>query len=284
MSLLYDKTLYDCIGFYRPLTNAKQEVWKWRLQKLTKEDTKTRNTMQMKKTNTSNYFLAPHRMFIWRLLQKSSNVEFNVMVSHLSSGESPEAAVKRTQDFSKIMAFINGRPGARGRTVILQDSNFSNLYQADELNVKFVQDYFIDGVGEGNEFFAMRGTVGDQKAKHCKLMFDKIDRILIPKSEGRCTPFPNNFGFAKYNLKHFDEISTARKNRQDLEQKCRNEKWQLVKKGDGKPRYLHELYPNAGAPSDHPPVAADIIFNHEEIEMSNLEEVLEEEKSNFKYS
>ena len=280
LSLLYDTQRYDCIGFYvRDGSNTE-----WSLQKVEKAsaifDKMRVYSSDDKKTKTkdrSDYFLAPHRMFVWRMKDKQNNMEFNVMVSHLSSGELEKDAIARAKDLDNILSFISNNQSSREKTVILQDSNFSkyygygangkeNLEHQDTKNQKFVEKYFTDGVLEGNECFKMRGTEGKQAAKFCNLMFDQIDRILIPKAAGTCFGVDKNFGFTKYNneKENKEMIEKIRiHKRQDLKTQCVKDGWNLLTKANiaKDMEYLLELYPNESAPSDHPPVAADITFN-----------------------
>ena len=141
------------------------------------------------------------------------------MVSHLTSGEKPDDAMKRNKDLKNILSFIEADPEKREKTVILQDSNFSDSYKEDKDvgNVKIITDNFLDGVGIGNECFKMRGCAGGQSDKFCQLMFDQIDRILVPKSVGRFEKVENNFKFAKYtNGKKISDARNDEKQRADL--------------------------------------------------------------------
>ena len=110
----------------------------------------------------------------------------------------------------------------------------------------------------GNECFKMRHARGGQPKKFCEFMFDRIDRILLPKGANGymldpvIAPYPDHLyetlAFLRTNKLERDEMKTA----------CDNatEKW-IVPNAKYQ-QYLQDLYPNTRMPSDHPPIMANV--------------------------
>ena len=128
---------------------------------------------------------------------------------------------------------------------------------------------YVDAVSSqhGNECFKMRHGRGGQASKHFQLMFDAIDKILVPNTwRVLPTAFDRNaHGFTRYDPQHREDILALRcspERRAALQVECRASP-QIANsscsvEAFGGHHILAGLYPNRGAPSDHPPVSCTV--------------------------
>ena len=121
---------------------------------------------------------------------------------------------------------------------------------------------------QGTECFKMRhGQGGQSEKKSFKLMFDTIDKILVPIN-GALSILPHVFdrdeyGFRRYDPRNRDFILGIRSSetmRIQLEKHCRETIIHTTCSVEafGATHPFAELYPNKKAPSDHPPVSCTI--------------------------
>lgn len=212
---------------------------------------------------------------------------------HLKSGEDVKMEHARCRELFHV---LHDAEQCTHPAIIAMDSNNSLLYEQSypddtlltitsnihpgevtttpgKLSAVIEQFNYVDAVGPafqiGNECFKMRHGLGGQPAKQFQLMFDTIDKILVP----RCLQVAphvynrNEFGFQRYDLQHRQEILALRcdaDKRAALEQECRNNSnicsTACSVEAFGADNVLSGLYPNTAAPSDHPPVSCTILL------------------------
>ena len=202
----------------------------------------------------------------------------NIICSHLKSGEGVKNENRRAEQISEIirLAKVNNEP-----SVILLDSNTSNLYRTDIEKSgdkdAILVDVVLQDAGfqniiptKGNECFKMRHAQGSQPNKFGNIMFDTIDKIVV--NPHYCSSFealrPN--WLKTLPSKYYDEILSWRiddDKRKKLKNICCENRWgDDMNKNDAKSEcrfnrnIFLQLYPNQDMPSDHPPVMAKIIF------------------------
>jgi len=196
---------------------------------------------------------------------------------HLLSGEKEKKEIKRVKQLKPILELASNV----SNPIFLMDSNTCQLYETGfSLESKDCVSGLIDEFGfnnvisEGtnNQCFKMRHAQGGQPAKFGSLMFDTIDKILIRKdmvgAELQSTYF------RKFSPDNREKILSWRVNsshRDQLKKVCiedgrswgPNMEKNSVTAFDEFIGYktrgiFNQLYPNEGAPSDHPPVLAEI--------------------------
>jgi len=202
----------------------------------------------------------------------------NITCSHLKSGEGVQNEKRRAEQMREIirLAKVNNE-----RSVILLDSNTSNLYRADIeksgdkdallLDVVLQEAGFQNIIpSKGNECFKMRHARGKQPNKFGNIMFDTIDKIIVNTQE--CSSFeslrPNWLKLLP--SKYYDEVLSWRiddDKRKNLRNICCENRWgDDMNKNDTtsdsrfKKNIFLQMYPNQDMPSDHPPVMAKITF------------------------
>jgi hypothetical protein len=222
---------------------------------------------------------------------------FTVYGAHLKSGEDYSKEMVRCEQLRIILEDAR----THSNSVVLMDSNNSVHYEAtyhrhandllaggddntaitapsDEKQTvgkavktlsSLIAEYgMVDAVRPpyqqvGNECFKMRHGRGAQPSKHFQLMFDAIDKILVPRT---ATILPveydrNRFGFERYDPAHHDALLQLRTDideRRRFEEACRSSARisgaTCAVEAFGRDHMLAGLYPNPRAPSDHPPV------------------------------
>lgn len=226
---------------------------------------------------------------------KATNQLMTVYAAHLKSGEGVGEEMQRYKQLKVILDDTLTLPKDTF-PVIVMDSNNSRLYEheyptrgtlvrmktaklAPEEDVPFLgcesdlmdeyemKDGISTQIGGRNECFKMRNGVTDQKAKAFKLMFDTIDKILIQSKMPIVEETGTNvkhFGFEPYDSSFFDyfyEIRTNKEKRNEFYHYCvENVTSACSKKAFGEDSPWCHLYPNAHAPSDHPPIS--LAFNY----------------------
>ncbi len=119
-----------------------------------------------------------------------------------------------------------------------------------------LQDVELNG---RNQCLKMRNGKTEQKSKAFQLMFDTIDKIIVPTSQPVIFDCCNYFGFKTYDStagSFFAEVRSSKKKRRDLyDEMIKNVESACVKDALGMESPFAQLYPNEFAPSDHPPVS-----------------------------
>ena len=201
----------------------------------------------------------------------------NIVCTHLRSGEGMENEKIRFEQLSKTLNLLNNE---NEPSVVLLDSNTSNLYKEEIQKTNPNQTILVDNViketgfeniipTQGNECFKMRHAQGAQQKKFGSIMFDAIDKILI-QNKWCC-----NFESCRPDwlktlpTKYYDEVLGWRLNptkRQELKSICIENRWgddmtqNEIKDSKLDRTIFSHLYPNHEMPSDHPPVMANITF------------------------
>lgn len=202
----------------------------------------------------------------------------NIIGSHFKSGEGVKNEKRRAEQISDLirLAKVNNEP-----SVILLDSNTSNLYRTDIEKSGDKDAILVDVVlqeagfqniipTKGNECFKMRHARGNQSNKFGNIMFDTIDKIVV--NPQYCSSFeavrPN--WLKTLPSKYYDEVLSWRiddDKRKKLKSICCDNRWgDDMNKNDSTSEckfdknILLQLYPNQDMPSDHPPVMAKITF------------------------
>lgn len=190
-----------------------------------------------------------------------------VVVAHLKSGETKKDGESR-QD--QVIAICQSLDESQNNAVIM-DSNFSTAYPLGiETNMIIREHGLVNVVPEaGNECFKMRHGQGNQPNKFGQMMFDTIDKILIPvTATSKTISAPLSFKKNRFTEKERKILENIRSNvsgvREALREECTRGKWS-PDCTNTQSKYLptalmQSLYPNENAPSDHPPVAAAITF------------------------
>ena len=181
------------------------------------------------------------------------------------------------EQLSKTLNLLNNE---NEPSVVLLDSNTSNLYKEEIQKTNPNQTILVDNViketgfeniipTQGNECFKMRHAQGAQQKKFGSIMFDAIDKILI-QNKWCC-----NFESCRPDwlktlpTKYYDEVLGWRLNptkRQELKSICIENRWgddmtqNEIKDSKLDRTIFSHLYPNHEMPSDHPPVMANITF------------------------
>jgi len=201
----------------------------------------------------------------------------NIVCTHLRSGEGMENEKIRFDQLSKILNLLNNQ---NEPSVVLLDSNTSNLYKEEILKTNPNDTVLVDNViketgfqniipNQGNECFKMRHAQGAQQKKFGNIMFDTIDKILI-QNKWSC-----NFESCRPDwlktlpTKYYEEVLALRLNptkRQELKSICIQNRWgdnmtqnEITDSTLDRNIFSH-LYPNQEMPSDHPPVIATITY------------------------
>jgi len=200
---------------------------------------------------------------------------------HLKSGEQLVHEIIRCQQLQVAFEDAKGKPNP----LLAMDSNNSVLYEKayspstqqqssegrllydyDRLSALITDYSYTDAVSlqRGTECFKMRHGQGGQPDKSFKLMFDTIDKILVPIG---VTILPhvydrNEYGFMRYDPNNRDfilDIRSSEAKRLQLEEHCRATIHTTCSvEAFGAMHPFAELYPNKSAPSDHPPVSCMI--------------------------
>jgi hypothetical protein len=214
---------------------------------------------------------------------------------HLKSGEQLESEITRCQQLRMALEDAKGRPNP----VLAMDSNNSVLYEqayayscesptassqqqqqrsssienelsehVHRLSALIAAYHYTDAVSlqRGTECFKMRHGQGGQSEKSFKLMFDTIDKILVPIT-GALSILPHVFDRDEYGFRRYDPrnrdfilgIRSSETKRVQLEEHCRATIHTTCSvEAFGATHPFAELYPNIKAPSDHPPVSCMI--------------------------
>ena len=183
-------------------------------------------------------------------------INFNLIGTHLPSGEGQEDEIKRLVILDKILT--KDHP----ISFVVMDSNYSVHYEKEyNLNKtcgQLIQEKgFKDAVPlKGYECLKMRNNMGNQIKKHGALMFDTIDKILYKGIKLIERPYQRNeFNFLKWDLSLYDELLELRTNK-EKRKLIQNQVKEGIKTDDLNiliPNF-YNLYPNKDAPSDHPPI------------------------------
>jgi hypothetical protein len=252
--------------------------------------TLTRNS-DLQETGDTSYFT-------WSFQRIADSTPFKITVAHLKSGADFKGARQRTRELTVMIS----DPWVR-ESIILMDSNFSAHYpdghshghleknttyamcprcvdisNANRTNIVLAGESrrllstvgFVDALSgsKGNECLKMRHAAGNQPKKFCEFMFDRLDRIMVPRNfTTSCHPVEVKTSFQRYDPAHTETLTlyrTDRDLRNGLRQAGRAGMWFSADECTGTFPALHCLYPNDDAPSDHPPVSADIFLtpNH----------------------
>jgi len=205
--------------------------------------------------------------------------EFTVFNAHLPSGERAENEVRRAANIDRLLEAAKQSTNP----VILMDSNTGPLYEETFLNEGMQREEFLssvierhgfkDVVGSGNECFKMRHAQGGQPKKFGALMYDQIDKIVVPQHTQTHTAAIDSSIFKKLDADKVSQVLQWRKDeelRGMLQNTCISSKWgDKMEVNDLGETAIHpsfqsaknvllQLYPNLEAPSDHPPVSAHI--------------------------
>lgn len=216
---------------------------------------------------------AGHVTFLQDFRIKATGQVISFAAAHLSSGD----ALKNERLRVQSLADLKDASASTAKVVVLMDSNYSRHYSVEcdpSADDVIEQAGWVSAVPEdGNECFKMRHAQGGQPKKFGDLMFDGIDKILV-KGHKSCKQIKLSLAAFKSSLPNAidqQQIMAIRTNpvrREELKEAC-------VKGGWGQDNseipasdvegvvplgLLQQLYPNAAAPSDHPPVAASISF------------------------
>lgn len=230
----------------------------------------------MNKTEFSNLFTGHDIACRFRIRNDNGNF-LTVVCSHLKSGEGSENEKKRVNQISNILKIANQNSEA---SVILVDSNTSNLYKTDmeksgTNDVLFVDDVlhqagFKDIIPvKGNECFKMRHAKGSQPNKFGNFMFDTIDRIIVKPELCDNFRFVQTVWLRTLSNEYYNNVLSWRiedDKRRKLKNLCRDKIWEddMNKNDTGDSEFdkniLLQLYPNDSIPSDHPPLVAEINF------------------------
>jgi len=184
---------------------------------------------------------------------------------------------RRCEQLSMSLELVNGQSEP---SVVLLDSNTSNLYKEEILKSNPNETSLVDNVieekefknlvpTEGNECFKMRHAQGSQPKKFGNIMFDTIDKILIQSKY--CIHFESSRPAWLKTLpqEHYEEVLSWRLDeakRNELKRISIENKWgdDMVNNGITGSIFnqsvFTNLYPNQDMPSDHPPVMARITF------------------------
>jgi hypothetical protein len=110
-----------------------------------------------------------------------------------------------------------------------------------------------------NQCLKMRNGKTEQKSKAFQLMFDTIDKIIVPSSQPINLDCCNYFGFRTYDSSSgsfFSDVRSSKQRRAELyHQLLDNVHTACAKTAFGLDSPFAHLYPNEFAPSDHPPVS-----------------------------
>ena len=234
----------------------------------------------------------PIHQLEFRLKEAASDKVFTVFPAHLKSGESLKDERRRVQELEPILQQAQNATNP----IVVMDSNHSMNYEetirqeetpADDelfLTELIQKSNFMNLIPqEGNENLKMRHAQGGQPKKFGSLMFDAIDKILVPLVSNSAQPSRpivlSDDVFVKYPPAHRECLLELRNNphlRKILKDTCIQQKWgpnmennavdmsvwdkdfaeKVEQECGGLHNLLMGLYPNAQAPSDHPPVAA----------------------------
>jgi hypothetical protein len=200
-----------------------------------------------------------------------------IICSHLKSGEGVQNEKRRVDQIRDIIRFTksNNEP-----SVILIDSNTSNLYREDIEKLGHKDTVLVDTViqesgfqniipTKGNECFKMRHARGSQPNKFGNIMFDAIDKIIVKPELCREFKSVHPIWLKTLPFQYYDEVlswRTSSDKRKELKSICCQNRWgNNMKNNDTRgitfdKNIFLELYPNHDIPSDHPPVMAEIIF------------------------
>ena len=125
--------------------------------------------------------------------------------------------------------------------------------------------HFVDGLGElfNDGSFKMRHTKGRQQHKFCRLLFDRIDKIMYRTNSGYTFTDVSDLsstitGFKRHEI--IDDLDADARNK--LEKTCREQEWGIlpVTISDDL-SYVRNIYPNESAPSDHPPYMISVSYS-----------------------
>lgn len=193
----------------------------------------------------------------------NNNVNLTIVGAHLKSGELYECELKRIEQLQNIFNSVKQSQNV----VIAMDSNCSNGYieEYDEhrnniIKVITANNYVdtLDGT-TGNECLKIRHGFGDQPSKFYRVMFDRIDRILVKVN--------TNFRelervYKGYSKDNYGTLNDIRKNkRKQVYEHCVN-----MNTKDSDVMFsecfteLKEVYPNHCFPSDHPPCGVEVFI------------------------
>lgn len=185
---------------------------------------------------------------------QKNNFTFSLVGAHLPSGETELDEQRRVKILEKILS-------DNSISFIVMDSNSGPLYQGEQLSKLISQHGFKDAVDKYYECFKMRHNLGGQPKKWGLFMFDQIDKILYKGVEKIERPYiRDEFGFLKWDPNLYKPLLEIRTNKERRE-KIKNLVLTANKTDDVKAIFKDNelfwgLYPNANAPSDHPPIVA----------------------------
>lgn len=212
-----------------------------------------------KLTNGDAYICAGNDQFVRIILNN-----ITIYGAHLSSGDDKNAV--RENKLHEILALTV----ADKQPIVLADMNDRDINPA-------MLKHSFKNIVENHECYKMRHAQGGQPAKFGQFMFDCIDAILV-RNDVEYKIIDDAFGFEKYPANLRSLLSDWRnddKKRETLYKYCVHNKWGAdmnLNSCDGLARLLEfdgtdsdvksillMLYPRKDAPSDHPPIAYEII-------------------------
>jgi len=209
--------------------------------------------------------------------QLNGGPKITIFPMHLNSGESEAKETRRVKQLQPILKLASNLPNP----IILMDSNTCQLYESgfsmdsrDCVSGLIRESGFNNVISEGtnNQCFKMRHAQGKQPSKFGSLMFDTIDKIVIRNDMTGFELDKKSAFFSKFSSDHREKILNWRTNstcRDQLKKVCIDGQWgpnmekNSVAAFDEFVGYktrgvFNQLYPNSSAPSDHPPVLAEI--------------------------
>jgi hypothetical protein len=226
--------------------------------------------------------LGHRRHYAWKFIHQTTNIPFTIVAAHMSSGNKPGDYAKRADDQRAILDTAH-TAGTHGSVpFIVMDSNYG-VYSGDytKLTAEFNLAQFRDSLTEDaahNKCFKMRHTKGRQPSKFCELIYETIDRILVPiamntRDVGKQVATK---AFKRFNdddawtPEMGDELKAIKDDKthtmyDNLKQRCTKDEWYDTSNFGTHPdlldRSMVNIYPNRDSPSDHPPVAVDITMS-----------------------
>jgi hypothetical protein len=225
------------------------------------------------RTDVPSICFTPDDFYRIPMVELGTKMEFNLVVAHLKSGERLAEEALRVAEMIKIFTSISDN------TIILMDSNngpyYESEYKGGPTVSQTIHDHkFVILDNPTGQCFKLRHSRGDQPNKFGQLMFDTIDKIVVPNStKGRIVDTNSILSVKERALATLLRLEY----RSIIKDLCVKYWSDTVDSIDFKMLwdrlYLSEpyemvdliglfekLYPNEEMPSDHPPVVAEIYF------------------------
>lgn len=232
------------------------------------------NKYQYGKNDTIAIERTPHDWFL--LSMYNDLVSFTVGVAHLPSGES------KSQEQRRVLAMTELFHACDQNTIIVMDSNTSVHYETEYQNMVTLSEviknhHYLVVNQDSGECFKLRHRHGDQPSKFGQLMFDTIDKILIPQTmtgtqiiyQNFLTPEQKQLAYLIRTTPHYREVikqvvcleqTGSTVDSIDIELLWDQLELPAPYGLDDVRNLLDSLYPNEKLPSDHPPIVADVLF------------------------